>query len=90
MALKIHPTAIVEAGAELGADLVKVVYTGTHDNDTVVGWWTAGVGDTTRTQAEVDKEHERALASDASAASCALRAASSVPSATMTIPAWIE
>ena len=22
----------------------KVVYTGTHDNDTVVGWWTAGVG----------------------------------------------
>jgi 4-alpha-glucanotransferase len=40
----------------------KVVYSGTHDNDTVVGWWTAGVGDTTRTQAEVDKEHERALA----------------------------
>ena len=39
-----------------------VVYTGTHDNDTVVGWWTAGVGDTTRTQAEVDREHARALA----------------------------
>ena len=27
-----------------------VVYTGTHDNDTTVGWWTAGVGDTTRTE----------------------------------------
>jgi 4-alpha-glucanotransferase len=40
----------------------KVVYTGTHDNDTVVGWWTAGVGDSTRTAAEVEKEHDRALA----------------------------
>lgn len=33
-----------------------VVYTGTHDNDTIVGWWNAGVGDSTRTQAEVDAE----------------------------------
>jgi 4-alpha-glucanotransferase len=40
----------------------KVVYTGTHDNDTVVGWWRAGVGDSTRTAAEVEQEHERALA----------------------------
>jgi 4-alpha-glucanotransferase len=40
----------------------KFVYTGTHDNDTVVGWWRAGVGDSTRTAAEVEKEHERALA----------------------------
>jgi 4-alpha-glucanotransferase len=40
----------------------KVVYTGTHDNDTVVGWWTAGVGDSTRSAAEVEREHERALA----------------------------
>jgi 4-alpha-glucanotransferase len=40
----------------------KVVYTGTHDNDTVVGWWTAGVGDSTRTTEEVEKERERALA----------------------------
>jgi 4-alpha-glucanotransferase len=40
----------------------KAVYTGTHDNDTVVGWWTSGVGDTTRTHAEVEREHERALA----------------------------
>jgi 4-alpha-glucanotransferase len=34
----------------------RVVYTGTHDNDTTVGWWTAGVGDTTRTAAEVEAE----------------------------------
>jgi 4-alpha-glucanotransferase len=40
----------------------KVVYSGTHDNDTVVGWWNAGVGDSTRTAAEVDRERERALA----------------------------
>jgi 4-alpha-glucanotransferase len=40
----------------------KFVYTGTHDNDTVAGWWTAGVGDSTRTAADVEKEHERALA----------------------------
>jgi 4-alpha-glucanotransferase len=40
----------------------KVVYTGTHDNDTIVGWWTGGVGDSTRTAAGVEKEHERALA----------------------------
>jgi len=40
----------------------KVVYTGTHDNDTVVGWWNAGVGDSTRTAAEVERERQRALA----------------------------
>jgi 4-alpha-glucanotransferase len=40
----------------------KAVYTGTHDNDTVLGWWTSGVGDTTRTKEEVAREHERALA----------------------------
>jgi 4-alpha-glucanotransferase len=33
-----------------------VVYTGTHDNDTTVGWWTAGVGDTTRTRDDVEAE----------------------------------
>jgi 4-alpha-glucanotransferase len=33
-----------------------VVYTGSHDNDTAVGWWTGGVGDTTRQPAEVEKE----------------------------------
>jgi 4-alpha-glucanotransferase len=39
----------------------RVVYTGTHDNDTVVGWWTSGVGDTTRTEEEVEKERAFAL-----------------------------
>jgi 4-alpha-glucanotransferase len=33
-----------------------VVYTGTHDNDTIVGWWTAGVGDSTRKPEEVERE----------------------------------
>jgi 4-alpha-glucanotransferase len=37
-----------------------VVYTGTHDNDTIQGWWNAGVGDTTRTATEVEKEHANA------------------------------
>ena len=41
-----------------GRDLV--VYTGTHDNDTTVGWWTsAGAGDSTRTAAEVEGERDR-------------------------------
>jgi 4-alpha-glucanotransferase len=41
----------------------RVVYTGTHDNDTVVGWWTSsGAGDSTRGAEEVREEHERALA----------------------------
>jgi 4-alpha-glucanotransferase len=35
-----------------------VVYTGTHDNDTVVGWWTGGVGDSTRLAEDVREEHE--------------------------------
>jgi 4-alpha-glucanotransferase len=39
-----------------------VAYTATHDNDTVVGWWTGGVGETTRSKAEVESEHARALA----------------------------
>jgi 4-alpha-glucanotransferase len=40
-----------------------VVYTGTHDNDTTVGWWTSsGVGDGTRKDDEVKDEHARALA----------------------------
>jgi 4-alpha-glucanotransferase len=37
----------------------RVVYTGTHDNDTTVGWWTGGVGDSTRKAEQV--EAERAL-----------------------------
>ena len=36
-----------------------VAYTGTHDNDTVVGWWTGRVGtDSTRTLADIEKEME--------------------------------
>ncbi|PYV83600.1 MAG: 4-alpha-glucanotransferase, partial [Acidobacteria bacterium] len=39
-----------------------VVYTGTHDNDTTLGWWTsAGVVDSTRSQEEILKEREFAL-----------------------------
>ena len=34
----------------------SVVYTGTHDNDTALGWFHAGVGDSTRTAAEVAEE----------------------------------
>ena len=38
-----------------------VAYTGTHDNDTVVGWWTSKAGDgSTRTSADVEKEMEYA------------------------------
>lgn len=37
-------------------------YTGTHDNDTTIGWWTGGAGDTTRTPAEVEKERAFAKA----------------------------
>lgn len=37
-------------------------YTGTHDNDTTVGWWTsAGAGDTTRTAQEAEAERAFAL-----------------------------
>lgn len=39
----------------------KVVYTGGHDNDTAMGWWTAGVGDSTRTEEDVPKERDFAL-----------------------------
>ncbi|HVN20279.1 MAG TPA: 4-alpha-glucanotransferase [Dongiaceae bacterium] len=39
-----------------------VAYTGTHDNDTVVGWWTSGGGDSTRTAEDVIKEHSYARA----------------------------
>lgn len=39
-----------------------VVYTGTHDNDTTVGWWSsAGVEDSTRTADQVNREKEFAL-----------------------------
>ena len=35
----------------------RVVYTGTHDNDTTLGWWNStGEGDSTRTPEDVAKE----------------------------------
>lgn len=37
----------------------RVAYTGTHDNDTVVGWWSStGAADSTRTAEDVEKEME--------------------------------
>jgi 4-alpha-glucanotransferase len=39
-----------------------VAYTGTHDNDTVVGWWSSQGGDSTRTPEEVAEEHAYARA----------------------------
>lgn len=39
-----------------------VAYTGGHDNDTAVGWWSSsGAGDSTRTPEDVRREHELAL-----------------------------
>jgi 4-alpha-glucanotransferase len=36
-----------------------VAYTGTHDNDTTVGWWqTQGAGDSTRSLADVERERD--------------------------------
>jgi 4-alpha-glucanotransferase len=36
-----------------------VAYTGGHDNDTTVGWWTSsGVGESTRTPQEIQNEHD--------------------------------
>jgi 4-alpha-glucanotransferase len=36
-----------------------VAYTGTHDNDTTVGWWTStGSGNTTRSATDVERERE--------------------------------
>jgi 4-alpha-glucanotransferase len=37
----------------------RVAYTGTHDNDTVVGWWnSSGTSDSVRTADDVEKEME--------------------------------
>lgn len=37
----------------------RVVYTGTHDNDTTLGWWhSTGAGDSTRDAMAVEKEKE--------------------------------
>lgn len=40
----------------------RVVYTGTHDNDTTLGWWSStGEGDSTRAAADVAREKAFAL-----------------------------
>jgi 4-alpha-glucanotransferase len=38
-----------------------VAYTGTHDNDTVLGWWDSGGGDSTRSEEDIRKEKEFTL-----------------------------
>jgi 4-alpha-glucanotransferase len=38
----------------------RVVYTGTHDNDTTRGWWSGDVGHTTRSRTEIANEREYA------------------------------
>jgi 4-alpha-glucanotransferase len=37
-----------------------VVYTGTHDNDTTVGWWSGDAGHSTRAADDITREHEYA------------------------------
>jgi len=37
-----------------------VVYTGTHDNDTTMGWWTGGIGHSTRSDTDRANEREHA------------------------------
>lgn len=37
-------------------------YTGTHDNDTVMGWWRSEGGDSTRTAEDVEREKAKARA----------------------------
>jgi 4-alpha-glucanotransferase len=37
-----------------------VAYTGTHDNDTALGWWRSSGGDSTRTHQDVEDEKARA------------------------------
>jgi 4-alpha-glucanotransferase len=39
-----------------------VAYTGTHDNDTVMGWWRGGGGASTRSAEDVEREKARARA----------------------------
>ena len=39
----------------------RFAYTGTHDNDTVMGWWNSTGGDSTRTDDEIRTEKQHAL-----------------------------
>lgn len=53
-----------QAGTFLPHNYVRhlVAYTGTHDNDTTIGWWTsAGAGHSTRTPQEIERERAFAL-----------------------------
>ncbi len=38
-----------------------VAYTGTHDNDTVMGWWNSGGGDSTRSPEDIKRERDFTL-----------------------------
>jgi 4-alpha-glucanotransferase len=38
----------------------RVVYTGTHDNDTTMGWWSGEVGHSTRSATDIANEREHA------------------------------
>jgi 4-alpha-glucanotransferase len=38
-----------------------VAYTGTHDNDTTLGWWNSSGGDSTRTDEDIKREKEFTL-----------------------------
>ncbi len=38
----------------------RVVYTGTHDNDTTIGWWTGEVGHSTRSGTDIATERDYA------------------------------
>jgi 4-alpha-glucanotransferase len=38
----------------------RVVYTGTHDNDTTVGWWTGAIGYSTRSATGIESERDLA------------------------------
>jgi 4-alpha-glucanotransferase len=39
-----------------------VAYSGTHDNDTILGWWASEGGDSVRTPEQIGREKARALA----------------------------
>jgi 4-alpha-glucanotransferase len=39
----------------------RFAYTGTHDNDTVQGWWNSSGGDSTRTPEQIEKEKAHTL-----------------------------
>lgn len=38
-----------------------IAYTGTHDNDTIMGWWNSDGGDSTRSEEDIQKEKDFTL-----------------------------